>query len=162
MPVYMKYGNAQGTAKGNHKGWIVLETAMYGTHTNVGSTTGQGVNRDSSSPAISEIVVTRYVDIGSTELFQEYLHGEEVKVVIDFVSPASKNDVPYLSSEMEAVTLTSYNVSGHGGGGENKPMESLELTPKKITYRSTPLESSKDPKNQVDRIQWDLAGAAGG
>src|SRR5947209_8668483 len=86
MPIYMKYGNIQGTGKGNHKGWIELQSAQLGTHRNVKDPTGSGSNREASVPAVSEVVVTKLQDISSTDLFRQALNGQGVKVVIDFVA----------------------------------------------------------------------------
>lgn len=157
MPIYMKYGEIQGSATGKHKGWIELESAQFGTHRNVKDPTGSNVNREASVPAVSEIVVTKIQDVASADLFKQALDGRGAKVVIDFVSPDSKNGVPYLSIAMEGVLISSYNVSGHGGPGSDRPMESLSLNFVKITYTPTPLEHSKDPKVHKDRIMWDLA-----
>lgn len=157
MPIYMKFPGIGGTGKGNHKGWIELESCQLGVYRRVTDPTGSSINREASAPAVSEIVVTKSQDIASTDLFRQAVDGQGKKVVIDFVASDSKNDVPYLSLELENVLITSFNTSGHGGIAHPQPTESLVLNSTKVTYSTTPVESSKDPKHLKDRASWDLA-----
>jgi len=73
MPIYMKYPGVEGTGKGNHKGWIELQSAQLGVHRNVKDPTGSSTNREASVPSVSEIVVTKDLDIASSGLVQEAL-----------------------------------------------------------------------------------------
>lgn len=156
MPIYMKYEGIEGSATGNYKGWIELESCQMGTGRSITSPTGSSTSRESSAPSISEIVITKYQDISSTHLFREALHGKGKKVTIDFVKSADCG-APYLSIELENTLISNFSISGHGGDGHNKPMESLSLNFTKISFSTKATECAKDPKAVKDRAMWDLA-----
>jgi type VI secretion system secreted protein Hcp len=157
MPIYMKVPGVEGTGKGNRCGWIVLESCQIGTQRHLASPTGTGSNRDASAPAVNEIVVTKVVDISSTNLFRLSNHGEPVTVFIEFVSQDSKSDVPTMSLELESTFITSYTTTGAGGASpRGRAMESMSLNFTKITYSTTAIESAKDGKQAPNRAQWDL------
>ena len=141
MPIYMKYEGIEGEAIGKHKGWIELDSCQL------------GVNRSKNS-AINEIVISKRNDSSSPHLFKESLVGNERKVIIDFVN--NENEAPYLSIILENAMITSYSISGNGGGSD-RPSESLSISATKITYASTPTSASKDPKQGADNVMWDMA-----
>src|SRR5262249_33691826 len=109
------------------------------------------------TPSLSEITVTKDLDQANSELVRQALWGEGKKVVIDFVADDSKNDVPYLSLELENTLISNYTVSGHGGFAHSGPMESMSLNTTKLTYSTAPVEASKDPKHLKDRATWNIA-----
>ena len=154
MPIYMQFPGIEGpvTAKG-YKGWIELESCQLGTNRNVKNPTVSGGNREASVPSVSEVVVTKVQDSASGGLFRAALIGTGKKVNIDFVKG---KEAPYLSLEMENTLISSYNVSGHGGSGNDRPMESLSLNSTKISYTTKATASSKDPKAVKDKAGWDL------
>ena len=155
MPIYMKIEGIKGnvTAAG-HEGWIELMSAQLGVQRRV-NTTGQGANREASTPSVSEIVVTKDIDSASTDLFRMSLWGEGKKVTIDFVS--SGQTVPYLSIELENTLISNYSVSGHGGSGHETPMESLSLNFTKISYTTKVTTPPKDPKHAELDSEWRAA-----
>lgn len=161
MPIYMHYEGVDGsvTAEG-HKKWIELESCQMGVHRNVTSPTGRGANREASVPAVAEIVVTKYQDCASTNLFKEALWGEGKKVKIDFCKTDKDKFEAYLQLELENTMVSSYNSSGHGGDGNARPMESLSLNFSKITYVTTSMDD-KNKTGKPDRAMWDLAGGKG-
>ena len=133
MPIYMKFEGIKGevTAKGEHNGWIELQSAQIGAHRQeiVG-------NRDSGAPAISNIVITKNQDSASPLLFQESLAGKGRKVTIDFVKIEKGKEVTYLSIEIEGAMISSYTISG--GGDMDRAMETLSVSFTKIVYGSKP------------------------
>lgn len=153
MPIYMKIEGIEGTVTGKYKGWIELESCQLGVnrHLNNRSETG-------GAPSVSEIVITKFQDASSPALFKEALYGSGKKVSIDFVQG---NEAPYLSIELENTLISNYSVSGRGGQGNEKPMESLTLNFTKITYSTKPTSTSKDTKNSPDKATWDLAVSKG-
>src|SRR5262245_9516896 len=127
MPIYMKYGSVKGdvTAKG-HEGWIELQSAQMGVHRSITSPSGRGVNRESTSPAVSEIVITKDLDSSSTNLFRESLWGRGADVEIHFLK-SDGDPNPYLAIKLKNTLIANYSVSGHGGVAHSQPMESLSL-----------------------------------
>ena len=80
MPIYMKYGKINGPVTGKYKGWIELTSCQFGVGRGISTPVGTSSKRESSAPNISEIVVTKAMDITSPLLFQEALTGEGTKV----------------------------------------------------------------------------------
>jgi type VI secretion system secreted protein Hcp len=140
-------------------GWIELISAQMGTNRHITNPTGRGANREASVPSVSEIVVTKTQDSASTGLFRASLWGEGKKVKIVFTRKEKNVETSYMEIELEGTLIASYNVSGHGGEGHDKPMESLSLNFTKIAYKVTGASDAKDTKPQ--RAQWDLAPTGG-
>jgi len=166
VPIYMKFGKIKGdvTAKG-HEGWIELTSAQLGVNRQITSPTGRGANREASAPSMSEIVVTKFVDQASTDLFRASMWGEGVDVEIHFVksddSPANDPINPYMTLKLKNTLISNYSVSGHGGDSHSKPMESLTLNFTGIEYA---LGGPKNTKNQApppQTLKWDLSSAKG-
>lgn len=151
MPIYMNYEGISGsvTAKGFEKN-IELESCQIGQHRTTNSSTGNGANREASTPQISEIVITKSLDQSSNSLFRETLSGKGKKVKIVFVNTGN---VPYLTIELENVLISSYSVSGHGGGASNdRPTESLSLNFTKITFTAGTEGNLRS--GQPNRVDW--------
>lgn len=155
MPIYMKIEGITGTGKGTHAGWIVLESAQLGVHRQLTSPNGTGTNREASTPAVSEILVTKLSDSASSALFQMSLWGQGKKIIIHFTR--TDGGAPYMAIELENVLISSYSVSGHGGTAEKRPMETFSLNFTKITYSTTPTQTPTNPKAVKERPMWDLA-----
>ncbi|MFL5331572.1 MAG: Hcp family type VI secretion system effector [Gemmataceae bacterium] len=138
-------------------GWIELYSAQMGTNRRVTNPTGRGTNRESNVPSVSEIVVTKPQDNASTGLFQASLRGEGKKVKIVFTKKEGKVETSYMEIELEGTMVSNYNVSGHGGDDQRKPMESLSLNFTQIKFKTTgPVNPDAD---KPERAQWDLAPA---
>jgi type VI secretion system secreted protein Hcp len=161
MPIYMEFEGCPGsvTATGHEK-WIELQSCQFGVARHVTNPTGVGENREASAPALSEIVVTKDLDISSTNLVRESLWGDGKLIKIDFCKTDKDKFEPYLQFEMENTLIANYSVSGHGGVAHSQPMESLSLNFTKITYNTF----KRDVRNKTtapDRAMWDLAQGKG-
>ena len=146
MPIYMKYEGIAGSATGNRKDWIELQSAQLGSSTRGGFGGGEGTGKIH----FSEISITKYQDSASSHLFRESLNGEGKKVTIEFVKT---DGTVYMKIELEGTMIVSYSISGHGGDSKDKPMESLSLNFTKITFTVT----AADSKSSKDKAVWDLA-----
>jgi type VI secretion system secreted protein Hcp len=161
MPIYMKYDGIDGsvTAAGHEK-WIELQSCQLGVNRHITSPAGRGTNREAAAPSVSELVITKTQDCASTNLFRATLWGEGKKVKIDFCKTDKDKVEPYLQLELEDTLASSYNVSGHGGDGHDRPMESLSLNYTKITFNTIAMDS-KNATAKPDRAFWDLAQSKG-
>jgi type VI secretion system secreted protein Hcp len=159
----MKYHGIDGsvTAAGHEK-WIELDSAQLGVNRHIASATGRGSNREASAPSVSEIVITKVQDCASTSLFKASLWGEGKEVKIDFCKTDKDKIEPYLQVQLENTLVSSYSVSGHGGGDgvHDRPTESLSLNFTKITYNTITMDE-KNKTSKPDRAMWDLAQAKG-
>lgn len=159
MPIYMKYeGIKQGgvTGKGEHNGWIELQSAQMVVGRRIGSSGRGASTREPATPSISEIVVTKSMDNASNELFTEALNGKGKKVTIDFVRVENGKEVTYMSIELENTLISGYSIGGSGGDSHDKPTETLALNFTKITYSTKPTVS--DPPGKSNRVTLDAGG----
>ena len=120
-------------AKG-YEGWIQLQSAQLGTNRNITTSTGRGTNREASAPAIQEVVITKLQDSVSTALYRETLGGEGKLIVIAFVK---EDGTTSMTLVLQNTLISSYNVSGHGGG-DLRPTESLSINFTKMTFEMSP------------------------
>ena len=161
MPIFMKYDGVDGDVKAaGHEKWIMLDSCQLGVHRNIANTSGRGQNREASAPSVSEIVVTKKQDCASTGLFKASLHGEGKKAEIHFCKTDKDKVEPYMKIELENVLISSYNVSGHGGDGNDRPMESLSLNYTKIVYTTVQMDD-KNATGKPQRADWDQAALKG-
>ena len=143
MPIYMgifekphvldRKFRGEVKAKG-YEGWIQLQSAQLGTNRNITTSTGRGTNREASAPAIQEVVITKLQDSVSTALYRETLGGEGKLIVIAFVK---EDGTSYTTIVLQNTLISSYNVSGPGGG-DSRPTESLSINFTKVTFEMSP------------------------
>src|SRR3979490_2281442 len=107
----------------DYKGWIELNSFQFGVSRGVSSGAG-GATRESSSPSISEIVVSKYLDSASPKLYQDSLAGAfDTKVTIKMTSTTKNKVETFLTYELTDCGVSSYLQSSGGGA----PVESLPL-----------------------------------
>jgi type VI secretion system secreted protein Hcp len=161
MPIYMKFEGVDGsvTAAGHEK-WVELESCTLGTSRHITNATGRGINREAAVPSVNEIGVSKHLDCSSTGLFKASLWGEGKKVKIDFCKTDKDKFETYMSVELENTLVSNYNVSGHGGTSNARPMESLSLNCTKITFNTIHMDD-KNKTGKPDRASWNLAAGKG-
>jgi type VI secretion system secreted protein Hcp len=152
MAIYMKFGSIDGpiTTKGFEK-WIELSSFQWGVGRGIGSAARSDTGRESSEPSISEITVTKLMDIASNKLFQDATGGDlSAEVTLKFTATTKDTVTTFLTYVLSNTGLSGYSLSS---GGDN-PSESLSLNFTKImiTY------SGLDPKTQAkpDTVGYDL------
>ena len=151
MPIYMNYDSAPGpvTAAGHEK-WIELNSFQWGVGRGISMIVGDNTTRDSSTPSISEIVVTHEFDDSSINLFDLSVSGATGKTVkIDFVRTAvgQANPEVYVHYELENTLISGYSISTGG----DRPTESISLNFTKITMTYTPLKEDNTPGNNITK-----------
>ena len=153
MPIYMKFEKIDGsvTAAGYEK-WIELSSFQWGAGRAIGSAQRTASGREASEPSLSEITVTKQMDISSPKFFSESVASElNNKVSIEFTT-TTKNDVErFLKYELEDVGLSGYSVSA---GSEGIPTESLTLNYTKITETFTGMDPAT--KGTPETVGYDL------
>lgn len=131
MAIFMKYDTITGdvTTQGFEK-WIAVNSFQWGVGRGIGSATAGSTSRESSTPSISEIVVTKSTDSASVKLVQDGTAGElNHPVTISFTSTTKTETLEFLKYELENVGLSGYSVSSGG----DMPSESLSLNFSKVT-----------------------------
>jgi type VI secretion system secreted protein Hcp len=152
VAIYMLYGKIEGdvTTQG-FKNWIELNSFQFGVSRGVSSGAG-GATRESSSPSISEIVVTKYFDKSSAKLYQDSVAGSfDSKVQIKMTTTTQKAVETFLTYDLTDCGVSSYSQSSGG----DAPTESLSLNFVKIMVTPTPLDKSGQIK-KGDIVTYDL------
>ena len=114
---------------------IPLESAQTGTDRRLTNPTGTAVNREKEKDESGEMVVTLKQGEWSTGLFREALDGRGYKKV-EIVFPGK--DGKGMRLILEDVLISGYSISGHGGVGNDSPMDSITLNFKKRTFSQDP------------------------
>ncbi len=152
MAIYMKFGDVPGdvTTQG-FKDWIEMNSFQFGVSRGVSSGAG-GSTRESSSPSISEIVVTKYFDKSSAKLYQDSVAGSfDTKVQIKMTTTTKSTIETFLTYDLSDCGVSSYSQSSGG----DAPTESLSLNFVKIMVTPTPLDKSGQIK-KGDVVTYDL------
>lgn len=110
-----------------------LEILSIQFGTSRSNATGNSPQREGGSPNIQDIVVTREMDDYSGYLFNEALNGTGRPMNFYLIDKTGNTIKTYLSIYLENALISSYNQSGGGGG--DKPIESLSINFSKITYK---------------------------
>jgi type VI protein secretion system component Hcp len=110
---------------------IVFESAQLGGRPSV-SPSHRGSEREAPAAAVAEVVITTIQGDHSTELFKRSLWGEPFSAEIVFV----KDGKPYMKIKLTNALISSFSVSGHGGGADSRPLESWTLNADKIEYET--------------------------
>ena len=114
-----------------------IRVPVGGASRGIGSAVARATSRESSTPSISEIVVTKNTDVASVKLLQDATAGElNHPVTLSFTSTTKGQTVEFLKYELENVGLSGYNVHSTG----DLPKEGLSLNFSKITMTFTGLD----------------------
>src|SRR5579862_6252258 len=71
MAIYMNYDGITGdVTSAGHEQWIELTSFQWGVGRGISNSAGSGADRESSTPSVSEIVVTKVTDSASTNVFR--------------------------------------------------------------------------------------------
>ena len=140
MPIYMSYGAVTGdVSEAGHVGWIELNSIQWGVGRGVSSPVGATADRESSSPSVSEVTITKDQDVSSNGLLTETFNGDGggngETVKIDMVRTQSGQQVVYQTIVLYNVIISGYSTSSGG----DRPSESLSLNFVKISVTNTPM-----------------------
>ncbi len=155
MPIYMQIDGIKGSVtETKHKDWIQLNSFQWGVGRAISSPVGNTSDRESSAPSLSEISVTKELDIASVGLFHMSLGGAEGKdVTLDFVQTGTKEaGRVYLQLKLSQVLISGYSVSSGG----DRPSESVSLNYTKIHEEYTPAPAENKPGTST-KAEYDLS-----
>jgi len=119
-----------GTVKGEvtqlaHKQWIEVQSFQWGVGRGIGSGVGGGSLRESTAPTVSEIVVTKVMDVSSGLILKEALGGKAVEVKIEMTqTDNSGKHVAYQKYVLHNTLISGYSMSSGGA----RPSESISLS----------------------------------
>jgi type VI secretion system secreted protein Hcp len=153
MAIYMNYNSIPGdVTESAHVGWIELHSFQWGVGRGISSPTGASADRESSSPSVSEIVVTKNNDISSTKLLNEAYQGTGQSVQIDFTRTSQGQQVVYLTYTLSDCMISGFSTSSGG----DRPSESVSLNFTKVEFKSTNATDT-NAAGSPDTITYDMA-----
>jgi type VI secretion system secreted protein Hcp len=156
MPIFMKYDGidkGSSTTKGHlgSSGWTELSSVQWGVGRGI-TNASQGQEREASAPSVSEIVVTKLLDLSSYRLFEESLTGDGKTVTIHFTKTNKDQQETYMEYVLSNTLVSGFSTNGSG----DRPMETVSLNFTKIEYNYTGLDAKND-KGETPKASWDLA-----
>jgi type VI secretion system secreted protein Hcp len=119
-------------AKGYEK-WIELYSFEYDSFRNISQATSSGEDRIHSLGYVSDITVSKLMDMTTPQLFLEVCQGTAKKVVIHQVEFGDEGPKPYVKYEFSNVLFSRYYVSTNPS---DIPFETwaLNFTKLEVTY----------------------------
>jgi type VI secretion system secreted protein Hcp len=149
---FMKLGDIKGEATdADHKDWIHIDSVQFGVGRAISSGGGSS-DRESSLPSLSEITVSKQMDIASVDLFREALVGREIPGDIELTQTGSDKPFTYYKVKLTNVLVSSYSLSSGG----DRPSESLSLNFSKIEVTYIPIDDKGAPGTPI-KAGYDLA-----
>jgi type VI secretion system secreted protein Hcp len=142
MALYMKFGSIKGDVETTaYKDWIDINSFQWGVGRGISSPVGSTADREASHPSVSEVTISKQMDIATNKLVEDALGGEmNNKVEIAYVT-TGKNEV----KEFLRYILTNTAISGYSvSSGGDRPSESLSLNFTKIEIKYTSLNVDED------------------
>ncbi len=152
MAIYMKFGSVNGavTTKGFEK-WIELSSFHWGVGRSVGTAARGSTTRESSEPSISEVTVTKVMDLASNALFADAVGGDfSTKVNLKFTTTTKDTVTTFLAYELTETGVSGYSLGSDG----HAPTESLSLNFTKVMITYTGLDSKTS--GAPDTVGYDL------
>lgn len=155
MPLYMHFEGIKGnaTAKG-YEDWIEISSFQFGTGRGISTPTGGAANRESSAPSVSEVTVTKAMDVASPKLLEQGLIGSDGKMVKIAVTRTGKELKEICTYKLEKTLVSGYSVSTGG----DTPTESVSLNFVKFEYAFTGSETTGKDAGKM-KIGYDIAKA---
>lgn len=102
----------------------------------------------------SDLTVTKYTDISSTDLMKLCWSGKQIdKVTIAQFRNSGDNPVEFLTIEMEHVVISNFSLSGGGG---DIPVENISFAYGKVTYKYDPVDKATGDSTGNKPISHDL------
>lgn len=146
MAVYLKVEGIDGsvTAAGHEK-WIECNSFQMGVGRAISNTVGSLDDREASQPSISEITVTKLMDISSPMLFNEATVGKAKKVEIHLCKTGADQIETFQEYILEDCMVSGYSVSSGG----DRPSESLSLSFAKITTKYIPFNQKGEAGSPI-------------
>ena len=156
MPIYVKYGDIKGdvTADGHKgsEGWFEVNSFQWGVGRGISSPTGGAADREASAPSVSEITVSKPMDIASYALLNEALQGEGQPCTIHFCKTDKGVLETYASYILDDCMISGYSVSSGG----DRPSETVSFNFTKVEYGFVGMDD-KNEKSQSPKLIYDVA-----
>jgi type VI secretion system secreted protein Hcp len=157
MAIYMDYPGIKGSsAAAGYANSIVLNSFQFGAARNITMAHSTGAAREVSAPTVSQIMVTKSMDIASPKLFTESVAGNLTNTVkIHFTTTTANKVTEFLVYTLANAGVASYSVSVAADG---IPSESLGLSFTQIEMKLTG-QGGPDVSGSPATVGYDLTQA---
>jgi type VI secretion system secreted protein Hcp len=154
MAIFLKYGDIKGeTTQVTHKEWIEVNSFQFGVGRGISSGVGGGSKREATAPSVSEITVTKTMDVASPLLLKEAIGGKAVTAKIELTQTDNKGT----HVSFQKYILTNTLVSGYSvSSGGDRPSESLSLNFTKIDSEYLKIDD-KFASTTTGHVIYDIA-----
>jgi type VI secretion system secreted protein Hcp len=154
MAVFLKLGDIKGeTTQLTHKDWIEVQSFQFGVGRGISSGVGGGSKREATAPSVSEIVVTKTMDISSPLLLKAAIGGKAVVAKIELTQ--TDNNGKHVS--YQKYILTDTLVSGYSiSSGGDRPSESISLNFTKLDSEYLDINDKFEAKT-TGHVIYDIA-----
>lgn len=156
MAIYMKYGALKGevTAKG-YEGWMEMQSLQVGVGRGISMGAGGGSKREASAPSVSEITLSKTMDIADPLLLKEAFGGKATEVKLDITQTDDKGThIAFQKYILTDTLISGYSLSS---GGE-RPSISVSLNYAKIDSEYIAIDD-KFAATSKGHVIYDLAKA---
>ena len=134
---FLKLDGIKGESQDSkHKGEIDIMSFSWGAAQTGTSAVGGGAG--SGKVSLQDLHVTKKVDASSPLLFLNCSNGSHIKEANLVVRKAGGDQLEYLKIKLTDVLVSSYQPSGHAGGGDDIPTEAVSLNFAKIEMNYQP------------------------
>ena len=140
------------SADDKHKGEIDIESFSWGL-AQMGSgnrSTGLGTGKVD----VGDLTIMKVIDKASPTLQLACANGKHIAKGKLTVRKAGENPLDYFTVDLEQVLISSYQVSGSGGGGTPTESVSINFAKIKTEYWT---QSEKGAKGENANFSWDVA-----
>jgi type VI secretion system secreted protein Hcp len=159
MAIFVKYGDIKGEVTSvSHKDWIEVQSFQWGVGRGISSGVGGGSKREATAPSVSEITMTKTMDVASPLLLKEAIGGKAVTVKIELTqTDGAGKHVAYQKYILTNTLISGYSVSSGG----DRPSESFSLNFTKFDSEYLNIDD-KFASKSTGHVIYDIAEAKSG
>jgi type VI secretion system secreted protein Hcp len=161
MPIFLNYDGIPGdVTSAGHEQWIELSSFTWGINRGITNASSSGADREGSTPAVSEVMLTKVTDSASPNLMRASLGlppaGEGKDAKIDFCKTDTSQPEPYLQMSFSNTLVSGWTISSGG----DRPTESVCLNFTKVEFKNISMGDANDT-GAPDPASYDLTAQTG-
>jgi len=157
--IFLKIDGIDGDATHDkHKNWIEVHSASWGLSRSAFWSTGSGKNRESGTPTLSDVMISKATDKSSPKLFQMSTTGDATKGAEIHIIQTGDPGETYLVYKLSDILITNFQWGGSDG---SQPSEHVSINFHKFEIKYVPFDEKNKAQSPVI-AKYDMAtGKAG-
>jgi type VI secretion system secreted protein Hcp len=117
MAIYIKYDGIKGNATGEYADHIAVTSVQFGVSRAVSMVAGNLSNRESSTPNLTEITITKATDMSTAPLFKSAVGGSDAKTVEIIFARTGKDKLEeFMRYKLEHCVVSGYTFAAYDEG----------------------------------------------